>query len=265
MKRLLVPGVLSAALFAIPCAAQTEFAHTSRDAHLRAGPARQYPVVAILPAGLPILVQGCLSDYTWCDVAAGPSRGWVYAGSLDYAYEGTYVPVLGYGSRIGIGVSGFILLDYWSEHYHDRPWYRERDRWDHDRQGWNAGPQRASPQPAGAIGRPQHSSEQDRPVAAHSRPPQQARPDAQRQPPRQESRPGAPHPQAPRPEQPDTPRSRPQQPQPDRAGPPRAQSPQQGRPEAQRPQPAQRDRPGGQSPPERNSGGQGPERNPRTN
>jgi len=248
MKRLFLLSLLSAALSANPCAAQSEFAHTSRDAHLRAGPAREYPVVAILPAGLPILVQGCLSDYTWCDVASGPSRGWVYAGSIDYAYEGRYVPLLTYGSRIGIGISGFILFDYWSEHYHDRPWYQDRDRWDHDRQGWNAGSQRASPQPAGAIGRPQ-----------------QDRPDAQRPPSRPESRPAAPHPQAPQPGRAETPRSQPQPPQPDRAGPPRAQPQQQERPESQRPQPTQHDRPGGQSPPERNSGGQGPERSPRPN
>ncbi len=35
---------------------------------------------------------------------AGESRGWVYGGSINYAYQNNYVPLLTYGSIIGIGV-----------------------------------------------------------------------------------------------------------------------------------------------------------------
>jgi uncharacterized protein YraI len=96
---------------------------------MRAGPARDYPVVAVLAGGVEVAVQGCLADYRWCDVVTGDQRGWVFAGNLTYPYQGSQVPVLGYGSAIGLGVLGFTLSDYWGRHYRGRPWYRERDRW----------------------------------------------------------------------------------------------------------------------------------------
>jgi uncharacterized protein YraI len=111
--------------------AQGQVAFTAKTVNVRAGPSRDYPIVAVLPAGYQVVVQGCLSNYTWCDVLAGPNRGWVYAGNISYAYQNTYVPVLNYGALIGIGVLAFILDDYWGHHYHDRPWYAERHRWIH--------------------------------------------------------------------------------------------------------------------------------------
>ena len=65
----------------------------------------------------------------WCDVVAGPNRGWVYAGNINYYYQNSYVPLLNYGTVIGIGVLAFIIDDYWGRHYRDRPWYPERHRW----------------------------------------------------------------------------------------------------------------------------------------
>lgn len=126
---------LTMAAYALPLLAQAQWqmAYTARTVNLRAGPARDYPIVAIVPAGYQIALQGCLPDYTWCDVLAGPSRGWIYAGNINYAYQNAYVPVLNYGPVIGIGVLGFVLDDYWGRHYHDRPWYGERQRWVHRR------------------------------------------------------------------------------------------------------------------------------------
>ena len=116
-------------LSALPGAVQAQAAFTATTVNVRAGPGRDYPLVAVLPAGLQVAVQGCLTDYSWCDVVAGPNRGWVYAGNLNYVYQNTYVPLLNYGPVIGIGVLGFVLDDYWGRHYHDRPWYPERHRW----------------------------------------------------------------------------------------------------------------------------------------
>ena len=116
---------------ALSGAAQAQLAYTSKDAHLRAGPARDYPVIAVLPAGYEVLVQGCLRDYSWCDVIAGPNRGWIYAGNIVIDYQGAQVTVLDYGAAIGIAVIGFILFDYWFGHYHDHPFYRDRDWWAH--------------------------------------------------------------------------------------------------------------------------------------
>ena len=112
-------------------AAQAQVAYTAKAVNLRAGPAPGYPVVAVVDAGLSLQVQGCLSDYSWCDVIAGPYRGWVYAGNIDYAYEGQYVPLLEYGPQLGIVIVGFTLWDYWDRHYTRQPFFRDRDRWAH--------------------------------------------------------------------------------------------------------------------------------------
>jgi len=109
--------------------AQGQLAFTAKMVNVRAGPARDYPIVAVLPPGFQVGVQGCLPDYNWCDVIAGASRGWVYAGNLNYPYQNTYVPVLDYGAIIGIGVLGFVLDDYWGRYYRNRPFYGERHRW----------------------------------------------------------------------------------------------------------------------------------------
>jgi uncharacterized protein YraI len=110
--------------------AQPQAAVTARHTNLRAGPAPDYPVVAVLPAGFAVGVQGCLPDYTWCDVIAGQSRGWMWAGNINYYYQNSYVPLLNYGPAIGIGAISFFLGDYWGAHYRDRPFYRDRGRWE---------------------------------------------------------------------------------------------------------------------------------------
>ena len=54
-----------------------EQAYTTKSAHLRAGPAREYPVVAIVSPGVQVTVGGCVSDYNWCEVIlADSNRGW---------------------------------------------------------------------------------------------------------------------------------------------------------------------------------------------
>lgn len=131
MSKLLARWSLVALLGGVSLAAQAQNAYTVKDVNLRAGPAREYPVVYILPAGTGLDVVGCLSDYSWCDVVVGPYRGWVYAGNIDYAYQGQYVAVPVYGPVLGITIISFTLLDYWGRHYPHQPFYRDRDRWEH--------------------------------------------------------------------------------------------------------------------------------------
>jgi len=125
------PLLLLAITCAVPCTAQAQgqLAYTAKMVNVRAGPARDYPIVAVLPTGFPVGVQGCLPDYSWCDVIAEASRGWVYGGNINYAYQNSYVPVLNYGAIIGIGVLAFVLDDYWGRYYRNRPFYGERHRW----------------------------------------------------------------------------------------------------------------------------------------
>jgi uncharacterized protein YraI len=106
-----------------------QLAYTSKDVELRAGPAWEYPVVAILLRGVPVSVQGCLSDYQWCDVVAGTYRGWTYAQDIAYPYQGTYYPMLNYGAVIGVGVIAFSLGHYWDQHYRAAYWYPQRQSW----------------------------------------------------------------------------------------------------------------------------------------
>lgn len=73
-----VLGAAAVALASMASQAQ-QVAHATKDVNLRAGPERDYPVVAILQAGVTMTVMGCLPDYRWCDVVAGPNQGWVYA------------------------------------------------------------------------------------------------------------------------------------------------------------------------------------------
>ena len=119
-----------AMLAALPATSYAQqLAYVSKEVNLRAGPSSDYPVVAILGAGVSITVEGCMSDYQWCDVSVGPHRGWVYAGNIIYPYQGSNVPVLTYGAAIGIGVIAFSIGHYWDDYYRARPWYPQRQHW----------------------------------------------------------------------------------------------------------------------------------------
>lgn len=114
--------------FALTAYAQQQ-AYTNKTVNLRAGPAREYPIVQILPTGVGVTVMGCIENFKWCDVAVGDNRGWVYAANIVYAYQGTQVPVLSYGTAIGIGITPFIFDSYWDNYYTSYPWYPQRQYW----------------------------------------------------------------------------------------------------------------------------------------
>lgn len=132
MKRLGAPLILAAALGMLPLAAGAQqFAITAKSVNLRAGPGRAYPIVAVLPPQAQVLVHGCLSGYSWCDVSIDIARGWVYAGNLRYLYQQGYVPFPVIAPVVGIAIVVFILDDYWGSYYPHEPWYRDRYRWAH--------------------------------------------------------------------------------------------------------------------------------------
>lgn len=115
---------------AIPAAASAQSAFTNKDSNLRAGPSRDYPIVAQIPAGTAVQVEGCLNDWSWCDVIP-PSgdRGWIYAGHLDYPYEGGQVEILEGGVFLGLPIVTFSIGPYWDSYYRGRPWYERRGYW----------------------------------------------------------------------------------------------------------------------------------------
>ena len=133
MKRIGIFGcLLGIWMLASASVAQAQqIAYTIKPVNLRAGPGRDYPQVAVLPANYPVTVMGCVSGYLWCDVVADQQRGWVYAVNIRYPYQNSYVPVPNYGAVLGIAIIGFTLDDYWGHYYRNRPWYPERQRWAH--------------------------------------------------------------------------------------------------------------------------------------
>lgn len=125
-QRWLAVGAL--ALMPIVASAQQAFARST--VNLRAGPAGNYPLIATIGAGQPFEVLGCTSGYSWCDVVMPDGlRGWVYAQSVDYAYEQRRVPIASYGAAIGIPLVTFTIGSYWGNNYRDRSFYDDRRYW----------------------------------------------------------------------------------------------------------------------------------------
>jgi uncharacterized protein YraI len=102
---------------------------TARPVNVHAGPDQSYPLVAHLDPGAPVLVNGCLDDWSWCDVSFGDDHGWVYAPTISYDYRGGYVPLYDYAPTLGIPVVVFSVGPYWDHYYRARPWYSQRATW----------------------------------------------------------------------------------------------------------------------------------------
>ena len=124
--------LLCALVAALPSGADAQPARAGKWINVRAGPARDYPLVASVGPGTPLSVQGCTAGYAWCDVIVSNGvRGWVYAGNIVYPYQRGEVPVIGYGALIGLPIVGFTAGHYWGRHYRDRPWYGSWPRYQH--------------------------------------------------------------------------------------------------------------------------------------
>jgi uncharacterized protein YraI len=166
-------ALVTAAGFALSAAAWAQQAYTTRTANVRAGPERDFPVVATLAPGTPVFVAGCLNDYQWCDVDFGAGRGWVNTRALQSYYQNRVVPLYGYGSTLGLPIVSFSLFNYWDRYYRDRPWYHDRPRWE---QRWGGNDRRyVAPryeQPRADYRRDYN----DRPRADYNRPQPQPRP-----------------------------------------------------------------------------------------
>jgi uncharacterized protein YraI len=128
MKRVLSTAALSLSFFATTAAIAGE-GYVTTNVSLRAGPDSGYPDVAMLYAGTPVVIEGCVDGWSWCDVINGDSRGWMPANYLQQEYEGRRVLIPEYGVRIGIPVIAFVFGSYWDSNYRHRSWYGERERW----------------------------------------------------------------------------------------------------------------------------------------
>src|SRR6185312_14964300 len=131
MRRRPLVYSLGALLLASLGLASAQDAYTSRPMNVRAGPNREYPLVAQLDAGAPLDVHGCLDDWSWCDVSFDDNRGWIYAGGVSFVYQGGRVPLYSYGPNLGLPIITFSLMTYWGDYYRGRSWYAQRDTWSH--------------------------------------------------------------------------------------------------------------------------------------
>jgi uncharacterized protein YraI len=131
MRKTQLVACIAAALAAAPMAASAQQpAYALDGAEIYAGPGQDYPLVARIGPGVAVRVQGCLSDYTWCDVTFGGNRGWVYGGELGYAYQSRRVPIVEYGPQLALPVITFSLGNYWDRNYRGRSFYHERNDWE---------------------------------------------------------------------------------------------------------------------------------------
>ena len=130
------------ACLTLPAIVTAQTAYLTTAVNVRAGPDSAYPVIVRVAPGAPLTVFGCLGDWSWGDVGAGPNRGWVYAKFLVYPYQRRRVPIMTYGPSLGLSVVAFSVGPYWDRYYRGRPWYANRPYWEH------RPPPSAGPKPA---------------------------------------------------------------------------------------------------------------------
>ncbi|MEO1700580.1 MAG: SH3 domain-containing protein [Pseudomonadota bacterium] len=121
LNRLLIAAALL--IVGISAASATTVAVSTANVNLRAGPSTAYPVVTTIPAGSNIVTHGCVSGYSWCDVAFGQYRGWVSSSYIQVVYNGsTVVLTPAVAPATGVTVVTYSRT-YWDTYYYTYPWY----------------------------------------------------------------------------------------------------------------------------------------------
>jgi len=109
---------------------RTTTGYTVRRAWMRTGPDYYYPRLRRIKSGRAVRIYGCLRDWSWCDVSYQYDRGWIPGRDIAVSYQGRRHSVDTIAPRVGIGILSFVFNVYWDNHYRDRDFYRERDRWE---------------------------------------------------------------------------------------------------------------------------------------
>lgn len=127
MKRTGISLWLVLALLLLPVSAIAQSsAHGSTRSSLDVfgGPDDDYPIIEHVDVGVPTTLYGCLASRVWCDVSMGHVRGWALASHLQVSQAGALVPL----SRVSpsLPVIGFALRNYWSQHYRDSSFFKDK-------------------------------------------------------------------------------------------------------------------------------------------
>jgi len=156
--------------------ARAELAYLNQPTNLHAGPATNYPIITVVGTDVMVDVYGCEAGYQWCDIGLPDgTRGWMWANSLYFAQNNSYVPLMTYAPSFGVPLITFSLGSYWPLYYRNRPWYSNNIWWHGMRPpaagGWRPpGPSRPFPSrpPNRPGGRPPVNV---RPPSGNNRPP----------------------------------------------------------------------------------------------
>ncbi len=131
--------LVGASLFAsAPASAMPGY--TSARVQVKAGPDLAYPTVGAIKRGAPLRINGCLRDWSWCEVTARKDRGWVRGDLIAADYRGRRVNVVQVAPRMSLPVISFSFRSYWDNHYRDRTFYRDRGRWERSSHDHRPGP-----------------------------------------------------------------------------------------------------------------------------
>lgn len=147
VKKILMSVAAFCALLAAPSLAEAAVrGFATANVNMRSGPSTGYPAVTVIPAGSPVVINGCMSSVNWCDVSFYGGRGWVSGNYVQASYRSNRVYVgPQYYRPLGIPMITFDVDTYWGRYYRDRDFYRERDRW--RRYTWEPGRNPPPPPP----------------------------------------------------------------------------------------------------------------------
>lgn len=92
-KRTLIGMTVAGLLAAAPALAQVS-ATAATDLNLRAGPAGNQQILAVIPANGEVMVDGCLEAANWCQVNYDGTMGWAYGEYLNATMQDQQVVVI---------------------------------------------------------------------------------------------------------------------------------------------------------------------------
>ena len=172
----LVAAMVGAWLPLSPVMAKPMNGYTMRSTTMLSGPDFNYPAVQRLGGDVGITVYGCLRDWSWCDVGARASRGWVAGHDIVVNYQGRRQSIT---PTMGIGILSFVFRSYWDSHYRGRPFYSQRPRFERQyntdqRPRWGTRPR--TPGIVPPRGQPDHGARHDITRPRPNLPPPQASP-----------------------------------------------------------------------------------------
>ncbi|HTK85758.1 MAG TPA: hypothetical protein VL625_11815 [Patescibacteria group bacterium] len=135
----LLAGLMTIVITGFAGAALAMPGMTTDYVKLRAGPSSDYAVIARIAPRSGIEIEGCIRDWTWCDVVVGNMRGWASYKHLRVLYHHHPERIGEVGVSFGLPVVVFDLEDYWDRHYQGQSFYVEYFRhhphhhhYDHD-------------------------------------------------------------------------------------------------------------------------------------